>query len=1524
MASFHHRHMQHEFIFEPKGHGLPAEVTLTGTMDRWQRSLRMERALDDRMGLVFKTKVPVPLGSRLEYKFIIDGDWQVDYTKPVVPAAFGGLNNLLETPFTADPADIAPESFTHTFVYAPPFDALKVVVTGWFDQWSESVTMEKRVFADRGPIFFTRVELPWGARIEYKYIADGQWLCDPKMPICTDPLTNQNNYVLTPPLHTPIDPVYLPPPATLALIDATPAPAPVTLSRKPSTATYPHDGRTITEVIPEPVHHARDVVHTEVIPPLPGPTIEEEDDDTHSVHSVVTYPAGYRVVARTPTPPPVHDEHDDHLGPSGHIEYMVAGTRPRTPPPPGGTVKPKQRVASQHAVGGKSTAVMKDAGAGAGAAPIVYAAPVTSSHKTAHPQHAPMKVVTEIIPPMVPPPARHQPALDDDVQSDTSDVTYPAAYRLVSRTPTPPLVVHDHDEYLGPSAHIEYMVAGTRPRTPPLADRNAQAHKHRSTPPHSNGQTLHSNSAVAVTYAAPVQKHSGKANAMASPPPQRVITEIIPPMVPPPPTTVSNAHSYGNRDDLEQKRTDSNRIARPVIVAQSSVRPENVERRSDSVSYPDRVGLGSRMPAPSNQVIPPEQVKLETPNPESSEEVVRPAASGIRRTHQFRSTKRRPSRASPQEPLSPRLAFGSTLQSPSEDGGIHHVPGQSTAPLRSHSTKSMVTYPVDSDEFKGLSRASSVASAPAPHSDDYLGPRDDIEYMVAGARPRTPPSVEDFHDSAGRDQEDITLYAPVRLTPPRTRTPPSVEDLYEGAGKKQEDATFHATMQPVPQTASLYTSPIPGSGVSNEEPTQPQSHSTVVLPPVVPSVPSKPSYLRSDSMSGLKIASGTSQGDAGYCDDGSLRTNVVAEKPIDIYSDTPTKSLIAVGSPGPLVHLTQAQAHAETSNIANHSSITNAGQNESLPSSEQEHMHGLPYDEHSGSATTLASGAMLGSVPSSQKFENGSSFAESSIAGKADGNHIGQQHDNETSVLGPTYPARYHETVELQSDQMAPLQEPQTASSLDYATLLIPSYPESGTQSAASTSSNSKPLPEPVGKHPLPTAVKSTSNGITAPADAQAVVEAAQLPPPALHEPRDRSLSPSRTAKLDYTLTPHGFQSEPWHGGAGKLKSASPIAEGQRPIPPIRTSSRRPPPSSSRSPSPTKSVDSTRTSESQATSKTAASTSRPQDATAHHNAEHQAYFALARQLHEGIERRENIKAVQALTFLPPDELYLLAKAFTGTYQSSINAYVRPPRVSGMFGKVLESLTYTPLEHEVRCLHDALYGGWGFDKDTLVDILIGKSNDEIEALKEMYQRTYKKSLVAKVLKDTSNLGYLFGKVLEGRRQRGTADVMADVEALYIAGEAKLGTDERVFIDILTSRSSSHLKLVFEAYERTHGKSFLHVVESEFGAMELSFSLSAAMRRLVKSVTYEKEDFVAEDFYDSMKGLGHKEEKLSRLAVVYRAPQPIMKTIKTVFYRRYKRTLAAWIEDETSGDYRAALHACIGYSPGVVRVGVPVAQ
>lgn len=79
----------------------------------------------------------------------------------------------------------------------------------------------------------------------------------------------------------------------------------------------------------------------------------------------------------------------------------------------------------------------------------------------------------------------------------------------------------------------------------------------------------------------------------------------------------------------------------------------------------------------------------------------------------------------------------------------------------------------------------------------------------------------------------------------------------------------------------------------------------------------------------------------------------------------------------------------------------------------------------------------------------------------------------------------------------------------------------------------------------------------------------------------------------------------------------------------------------------------------------------------------------------------------------------------------------------------------------------------------------------------------------------------------RDEAGTANFALardQAEKLYAAGEAKLGTDEKVFNHIMSHGSFEHLRLVFEEYKKVSGQTIEQAIKHEMSG-ELAEAMSA---------------------------------------------------------------------------------------------------
>jgi len=277
--------------------------------------------------------------------------------------------------------------------------------------------------------------------------------------------------------------------------------------------------------------------------------------------------------------------------------------------------------------------------------------------------------------------------------------------------------------------------------------------------------------------------------------------------------------------------------------------------------------------------------------------------------------------------------------------------------------------------------------------------------------------------------------------------------------------------------------------------------------------------------------------------------------------------------------------------------------------------------------------------------------------------------------------------------------------------------------------------------------------------------------------------------------------------------------------------------------------------------------------------------------------------ISVLGKYPPLQMNQIIKSYTSNYGKRLVDDVKSD-TSGDFGKLACALSMSIADYDVKCLHNAI-ARLGTDDDCLIEILVGRTNSDIRALRELYKKKYGKDIENDVKGDTS--GYirrLYIVLLEGNRDESDVprDALADAEALYNAGEGKIGTDEMTFISILCNRPDSHLRKVFDIYQQKHGHTIEQAISKEF-----SGDIKKALTNLVASIR-NKAEYIASLFEKSMKGLGTDDDKLIRLTVRHRAPY-VIEPIKEAYKTKYGKTLAKRIKGDTSGNYCKLLLACI---------------
>jgi len=242
-------------------------------------------------------------------------------------------------------------------------------------------------------------------------------------------------------------------------------------------------------------------------------------------------------------------------------------------------------------------------------------------------------------------------------------------------------------------------------------------------------------------------------------------------------------------------------------------------------------------------------------------------------------------------------------------------------------------------------------------------------------------------------------------------------------------------------------------------------------------------------------------------------------------------------------------------------------------------------------------------------------------------------------------------------------------------------------------------------------------------------------------------------------------------------------------------------------------------------------------------------------------------------------------------------------LGGSYEDVAVALFTDPEEFIVQNIHDAVKG-FGTDKDSLIGLLIGRSNQEMEAIREAYSNKYGKGL-GEVLDDELSGDFkklMLTAVLAQRDEDDDIELLkaeADARRLHVGG-VKLG-EEAVFEKILTTRSYPHLKATFKAFKRVADKDIKEAIKDEF-----SGDLEDGLCAMVDCIDSES-GFYAKRLHKAFKGMGTDDQKIIRIIVL--RSEIDMQDIKEEYESNYGKSLADSIQNETKGDYRKMLLALI---------------
>uniref|UniRef100_A0A8D3DMM0 Annexin n=1 Tax=Scophthalmus maximus TaxID=52904 RepID=A0A8D3DMM0_SCOMX len=263
--------------------------------------------------------------------------------------------------------------------------------------------------------------------------------------------------------------------------------------------------------------------------------------------------------------------------------------------------------------------------------------------------------------------------------------------------------------------------------------------------------------------------------------------------------------------------------------------------------------------------------------------------------------------------------------------------------------------------------------------------------------------------------------------------------------------------------------------------------------------------------------------------------------------------------------------------------------------------------------------------------------------------------------------------------------------------------------------------------------------------------------------------------------------------------------------------------------------------------------------------------------------------------------------------------------------------------DAEVLHKAMKG-LGTDEDAIVQLLTARSNAQRQEIKATYKTLFGKDLVSDL---KGELGGKFETLIVGLM---TAPIAYDVTSLRNAIKGA-GTDEKVLVEILASRTAHQVKAISAAYRQEYDDDLEEDVSGDTSGHfkrllvillqcdENNYLWSAEHLRKVfdaymKLSGYEMEEsiqretsgglrdlllavvkcarsvptYFAETLYYAMKGAGTDDNTLIRVMVS--RCEVDMLDIRSEFRRLFACSLYSMIKGDTGGDLRKALLVLCG--------------
>jgi len=292
----------------------------------------------------------------------------------------------------------------------------------------------------------------------------------------------------------------------------------------------------------------------------------------------------------------------------------------------------------------------------------------------------------------------------------------------------------------------------------------------------------------------------------------------------------------------------------------------------------------------------------------------------------------------------------------------------------------------------------------------------------------------------------------------------------------------------------------------------------------------------------------------------------------------------------------------------------------------------------------------------------------------------------------------------------------------------------------------------------------------------------------------------------------------------------------------------------------------------------------------------------------GCDEKALIRVFTDLKYSNPWAMEQLVRDYNSRFMRDLLKDIES-ETRGDFETGLMALVRGPLANDVHALDKALNRA-GTDEDTLMDVLLCRSNADIRAITAEYRRVKGRELLTVIKDDVDdNLYRLYSMALAATRAEDAAPVIPaeidhKVTELQRATEGMIGANAAAVAQVFTSSNDTQIHAMSDAYQRKYHRSLQEVIEKEFrGDME-----DALLRMLTHAMDRARSD--ATRLHQPLVKTVRKDRLfINRLTALY-WDRPRLEAARAAYRKQYGSSPGRTIKDALSGDHEKLMLALVG--------------